>query len=112
MLNRKDSKVPNTAESHGRGHERPPATKGSKPRRRFIISSKAAHRADNRPEAPRNGQEHSKHPVKGKNGQPTAAVAPALAGTGASPVDLTETIKTLVHLAHENGHVTSLFPRG
>ena len=36
-----------------------------------------------------------------------AGVKPHVLGSApASPVDLTETIKTLLHLAHENGHIT------
>src|SRR5437762_2234889 len=36
----------------------------------------------------------------------SAGTAPATPGVPGQAVDLTETIKTLLHLAHENGHVT------
>src|SRR5260370_27399720 len=79
-------------------------TKPSHPRRRFIISAKAAGRPEVRPQESPNGSSkshaHPPHPKVGPGGQPKAPGSPP------SPVDLAETIKTLLHLAHENGHVT------
>ena len=101
MLNRKESKLSNGAESHGRGRPTPPPDK-ARPRRRFIISAKAAGRV----EAPA-------HPPHNGTGKPAVVLPKALADTkaglsGAQPsaIDLAETIKTLLHLAHENGHIT------
>ncbi len=74
-------------------------------RRRFIISSKARNVPANTPET--NGK--GKHPIVAKsaaksapNGQAEAPVSSPVQST----VDLTETIKTLVHLGQEHGYVT------
>jgi RNA polymerase primary sigma factor len=92
MLNRKDHKLPNeTAQS------RADSSKQRRPRRRFIISSRAAGRGEAA------GNEPARTPAAKKSARPEP---PPAALTTPSPVDLTETIKTLVHLAHENGHVT------
>jgi RNA polymerase primary sigma factor len=67
-----------------------------------VISSRAAGSAES--SEPRKGQHsHASRASKGRNGQPENPPVPM---TGASAIDLPETIKTLVHLAHENGHVT------
>jgi RNA polymerase primary sigma factor len=84
-------------------------------RRRFIISSKAAAaaRPDNKlPAEGRNGNSKAHHPAAKPAHLPPAQGAPGAHPPGvegapsAGPVDLAETIKTLLHLAHENGHVT------
>src|SRR5205807_2219031 len=85
------------------------AAKGRPARRRFIISPKAQSAANFR-EEPRNGSAKTHPPLPNKVGRPgrppsKPADAP-VAGVPRQPADLTETIKTLVHLAHENGHVT------
>ncbi len=97
MLNRKESKPAKASSTRGRGRPRAEA-KEVRPRRRFIISSKAAGQANASLPAPPNGASKSH----------TAGHGPASGGsTGASSgQDLTETIKTLLHLAHENGHIT------
>src|SRR6516162_1541001 len=100
MLNRKESKLSNGADKRGHDGPRPDPVKG-RPRRRFIISAKAAGRTDS-PHSPQNGT--------AKTAAPAAKALPGvkapLPGAPASPVDLAETIKTLLHLAHENGHIT------
>jgi RNA polymerase primary sigma factor len=107
MLNRKESKASNGSDS-SRAAQRPPAGKG-RPRRRFIISAKAAGRADAnaRPNhvspPPAKPAAKPATPVAGKNLPPAKAPVP---GVPPSPLDLAETIKTLLHLAQENGHVT------
>jgi RNA polymerase primary sigma factor len=104
MLNRKESKLSNGSESRGRNGQRTPATKG-RPRRRFIISARAAGRIEAPKNEPRNGSSKPHSPVlpnTPSSGQPQGVAA----GAAASAVDLAETIKTLLHLAHENGHVT------
>jgi RNA polymerase primary sigma factor len=101
MLNRKESKGSKAA-SHQRGHERAAAAKARRPRRRFIISSKAA-----ASQVRSNGHAHPHGPAPAPAHAPTPAAHPhPVAGGSASAVDLTETIKMLMHLAHENGHVT------
>jgi RNA polymerase primary sigma factor len=98
MLNRKASKPSSAAENHGHGGE--PSSK-IRPRRRFIISSKAATRAAMQAHEGRNGA--SKPTAVGPKAGPKSHAA---SNVPTSPVDLTETIKTLLHLAHENGHIT------
>ncbi len=72
-------------------------------RRRFIISSKARSATVNAPETNGKGR-HTAVPTtaKGANGHPDAPVS----SPAQSTVDLTETIKTLVHLGQEHGYVT------
>ena len=104
MLNRKPSKLVNGVDTHGRNGQRNPSGQERRPRRRFIISSKAAARADSRAQQVRHGlnKPPAIPPVKTGAG---AGQAPGGAGP-AAPADLAETIKTLLHLAHENGHIT------
>jgi RNA polymerase primary sigma factor len=100
MLNRKESKSRNEAASAG------PRTSGSKPqrpRRRFIISSKAA-RSETPHSEKQNGGGKPPLALESKPAPGTHAQAPAAQGAGAA--GLAETIKTLVHLGHENGHIT------
>jgi RNA polymerase primary sigma factor len=101
MLNRKDSKLSGRTERSSQDNERAAATKGRPPRRRFIISAKAA--GQSRELEPRNGQTKAANPAAAKT--PPATPASALLSSP-SPMDLAETIKTLMHLAHEHGHVT------
>ena len=105
MLNRKVSKAANETPKRGRGNERPAVAKEARPRRRFIISSKAAGRTETPPPEKTNGSAkvHA-HPGQAKAG--AVPGQPPVANPSASPLDLAETIKTLLHLAHENGHVT------
>src|SRR6266571_2983205 len=83
MLKRKDNKLGNVVEHNGHGDQRPGVGKTGRPRRRFIISSKAHGHVGAKAEPTRNGESKA-HPA----------------------VDLTETIKALLHLAREHGHVT------
>jgi hypothetical protein len=104
MLNRKPSKLVNGADTHGRNGQRNPSSQERRPRRRFIISAKAAGRADSRPQQVRHGL--SKPPSL-PGAKIAAGAGPLPAGaSAAAPADLAETIKTLLHLAHENGHIT------
>ena len=101
MLNRKESKLSNGADNHGRGHQRTaPAPVKGRPRRRFIISAKAAAHNDAAARPPHNGTKSGGSGAKGLESKT------AVPGTPPSPIDLAETIKTLLHLAHENGHIT------
>src|SRR6185437_1351779 len=101
MLNRKESKSSNGAVNHSRGRPKPAPAK-ARPRRRVIISAKAAGRVDASARPPQNGT--TKASVPAPNG--LAETKPATPGAPPSPIDLAETIKTLLHLAHENGHIT------
>src|SRR4051812_42642576 len=103
MLNRKE-KASHGGSNHTNGHHRRPVEKGrNPPRRRFIISPKAPLQSHTPPEQRgRPGKPDAQAAAKGKG---TPAPSPAAAIPG-QPTDLTETIKTLLHLAHENGHVT------
>src|SRR5437870_10179517 len=100
MLNRKETK------SMSRGGKRAvrartgAASKGRKHLRRFIISAKAAGQLQ--PPENRNGsaKSNSASSHAKANRQVPNVVAPA------QPVDLSETIKTLLHLNQEHGHVT------
>ena len=118
MLNRKGNKA-SGAKAHRRSEE--PAAKARPVRHRFIISSKSAMQSRARTEEnrPTNGHAkatnghsktvppqktpNAKNPQNGKNpNQPEQNPSFTLA----SSVDLTETIKTLLHLQQENGYVT------
>jgi len=101
MLNRKESKLSNGADKPGRVVQRPDPVKG-RPRRRFIISAKAAGRTDSPPHSVHNGANKGAAPVA----KVLAGGKPGTPGVPPSPVDLAETIKTLLHLAQENGHIT------
>ena len=105
MLNRKTSKLVNGADTHGRNGQRNTPSQERRPRRRFIISSKAAGRPDSRVTQVRNGLGKTAvlPAAKPGAGNPPAGTPGATPG---APIDLAETIKTLLHLAHENGHIT------
>jgi RNA polymerase primary sigma factor len=113
MLNRKGHKA-SAAKAHR--HRPEPAAKNRPIRHRFIISSKSALQSRARMEEsrtnghPKNGNGHSKaaHP-NGKAAVPGKNPVQGEQNTSfmlQSSVDLTETIKTLLHLQQENGYVT------
>jgi len=113
MVKRKATKSANAANPSQ--NQQRAAAKNQPMRRRFIISSKAAAaaRPDNKlPAEGRNGNSKAHHPAAKPAHLPPAKGAPGAHPPGvegapsAGPVDLAETIKTLLHLAHENGHVT------
>jgi RNA polymerase primary sigma factor len=104
MVKRKASKSAKRP-AKSRGSARTGPAKNRPPRRRFIISSKAAGRAGQNAPVPANG--HAKSALKPQPKAAAQAGSPPVANKpAASPLDLAETIKTLMHLAHENGHVT------
>src|SRR5260370_33308975 len=103
MLNRKANKLANGAENHGRRSER--SSSKARNRRRFIISPKAQIRPEPKPDEPRNGQVKSQTAAQAKAAYASRHDTPTPGGLGQA-VDLTETIKTLMHLAQEHGHVT------
>jgi RNA polymerase primary sigma factor len=102
MLNRKESKSANGAGSHTNGHERRHGIKPRPVRRRFIISAKAAAHPPSHSAAT---EAHRGRPAKAENGA-KATTGPVAPVTPGQTLDLTETIKTLLHLAQEHGHVT------
>ena len=98
MLKRKTT----TPKSAPRRHRQDAGTK-TVPRRRFIISSKASKSV----EANGKPKSHSATSIaeaekRLQNGHANGATPPSVQPT----VDLTETIKTLLHLAQEHGYVT------
>jgi len=99
----------NGAGNGGRAKKRVSSGEVRKPRKRFIISAKAAGQLVSPPPAPaeqiRNeeAQAHSASRAKAAYASNHEAAAPGARGQA---VDLTQTIKTLVQLAREQGHVT------
>ena len=105
MLNRKENKPAD--EAAGRSHHADQAAvdKPHRHRRRFIISSKAPG-ARSEP-ATELGAPPPLKPHPTPNSKPAHPVPDAPTAEARSlAIDLNETIKTLVHLAHEHGHVT------
>ena len=104
MLNRKESKSP--ARAGEQGHPRPRAASGkARPRHRFIISSKAAAKSLSAPERERRNGSAKPAAQEQNKSLSNNALQAATAGAG-THADLTEIVKTLLHLAHENGHIT------
>jgi RNA polymerase primary sigma factor len=117
MLNRKGNKA-SGAKAHRRSQE--PAAKPRPVRHRFIISSKSAmqsraqaeeNRAANGHAKSTNGHSKTVPPQKTANSKNPAQKNPNApeqnpSFTSSSAVDLTETIKQLLHLQQENGYVT------
>jgi RNA polymerase primary sigma factor len=105
MLNRKKT-TPNSAKRHRRQEaKRGAKAKSSPERRRFVISSSTRR---NIPKSPETGGKSRPHTATSiaeaeKRLQSSSATAPA---STQSTADLTETIKTLLHLAQEHGYVT------
>src|SRR3954453_17435466 len=112
MLNRKENKSANGAGGQNRREER---TASRANRRRFVISPKAARPqapqppvppvAKAAPDAATNGEARTNSATQAKAAYASSHQTPA-AGAPSQAVDLTETIKTLLHLAHEHGPVT------
>src|SRR6516164_2253909 len=102
MLNRKENKSSNGTTGHHRNDHRPPVSAKGRPRRRFIISAKAAgHPAPPEREV-RNGAREVRNGTAKTNAplsQPKAAPGahphpPGSPAAPGAPVDLAETIKT------------------
>jgi RNA polymerase primary sigma factor len=113
MLNRKGNKA-SAAKGPRRSQE--PAAKARPVRHRFIISSKSAMQSRAQNEERRTNGNSNPKPTNGHSKSVPAPKGPAQKApnqpeqtptfTLASSVDLTETIKTLLHLQQENGYVT------
>ena len=96
MLNRKPSK--SSAPSHRSGHK----PSGGKPyRQRFVISSRKSREHAKSHDSHRAAAKATNRKSPSTNGHAAPAAAVSVA-----PVDLQETIKTLLHLAQEHGYVT------
>jgi RNA polymerase primary sigma factor len=110
MLKRKVTTPKSASRSSSQRNAKPAAVKTAPVRRRFVISSKALKPDAQKPKAPTPAapatppsKQSAKSAVKvPTNGQ---AVTPSSSGTNTT-VDLTETIKTLLHLGQEHGYVT------
>jgi RNA polymerase primary sigma factor len=105
MLNRKTTPPNGAGRNRRRDVRRGPGTKSSPERRRFVISSHARRDISRPPEGSGKGRTHTPSTIaeaekRLQNGDPNALA------TGQSTVDLTETVKTLLHLAQEHGYVT------
>jgi RNA polymerase primary sigma factor len=101
MLNRKTA-APSASRSRPHSSDRP--AKAKPVRRRFVITSSARRNAAKAADAngqskPHAGSAAEKSPASGH----AHAAAPA---SGQTSVDLTETVKTLLHLAQEHGYIT------
>ena len=105
MVNKKENKSAKRAVHGGRPQERPASAKTHRPYRHFVISRKAHSRKPLAPPAPPQSQPKARSASQAKTAYANTHEAPA-AGKPAQVVDLTETIKTLLHLAQEHGHVT------
>jgi RNA polymerase primary sigma factor len=101
MLNRKENKPATGAEAGSCPANRAAAEDQRRHRRRFIISSKAPGlRPDPVQEAPSSPPAKAPSAMRVKPGQAQPGGTPAVA------IDFNETIKTLLHLAREHGHLT------
>jgi RNA polymerase primary sigma factor len=105
MLHRKESNSGNGAERHSRREVRPSPAKSHPQRRRFVISPKAQAHNELHSKAPAKPEAKGAAGSAAKTPPPGSQFAPPVVRTGQA-ADLTETIKTLLHLAHEHGHVT------
>ena len=105
MLNRKDSKSASRAGQRGRPRGRPATPKAPRPHRRFVISHKAHNFSKPRAAEPAPEPPKARSATQAKAAYANSHEAPKT-GKTTPTVDLTETIKTLLHLAQEHGHVT------
>ena len=105
MVNRKENKAANRAGHSDRPAGRPAADKPHRPYRRFVISRKARNHNPLPAQAPPEAQPKPDVATQAKAAYASSHGTPA-AGKPGQVVDLTETIKTLLHLSHEHGHVT------
>ena len=102
MLKRKATASKNAPRTKRSGSPNVPKLKTPPVRRRFVISSKAVKLDEVKPAPATPSPAKAPAAKQPANGQPSA---PAPAGLPTS-VDLTETIKTLLHLSQEHGYVT------
>jgi RNA polymerase primary sigma factor len=103
MLNRKTA-APSATRSRQHGSGRDANAKSTPMRRRFVITSSARRNAAKSAEANGTSPAHAASAGAGK--PPSNSPARAGATAAQSSVDLTETVKTLLHLAQEHGYIT------
>ena len=103
MLNRKGIKPADPVASHQPEGKHPPGSKASAVRRRFALSSMKRKKPVEPPANPGNNG-HVKAESKNPHKTPPVAVPGAAPVTNPlQAIDLTEAIKTLLHLAQEHG---------
>ena len=105
MLNGKDNKSAEGTGRRGRPRGKSTSAKTQRSYRRFVISRKAPNHNKSRAAEPANVT------PKARAATPAQTTHAAVPGTTAvtkplQAADMTETIKTLLHLAQEHGHVT------
>ena len=105
MLNGKDNKSAEGTGRRGRPRGKSTSAKTQRSYRRFVISRKAPNHNKSRTAEPANVT------PKARAATPAQTTHAAVPGTTAvtkplQAADMTETIKTLLHLAQEHGHVT------
>src|SRR5215475_8818775 len=105
MLNRKTTPPNGAGRNRRRDVRRGTGTKSSPERRRFVISSHSRREISRVPEGAGKGRTHTPSTIAEAEKRLQNGDVNALAASQ-STVDLTETIKTLLHLAQEHGYVT------
>jgi RNA polymerase primary sigma factor len=105
MLNRKENKPADAAEHRGRPRGRPASTKVHRSHHRFVISHKAQDQSKLHAVESPDGESKTRSATEAKTAYANNHTAPPLRRAGPA-VDLTETVKTLLHFAQEHGHVT------
>jgi RNA polymerase primary sigma factor len=105
MLNRKTTPPNGAGRNRRRDVRRGAGAKSSPERRRFVVSSNSRRDISKLPEANGKSRAHTATSIAEaeKRLQNGGATAPAATQ---STVDLTETVKTLLHLAQEHGYIT------
>src|SRR5216684_4403127 len=98
MLNRKEHKPGSGENRHSSGGRRRDSVNAHRPRRRFIISPKAHAAVLARQAEPGNGSSKTHASSHAKAGHTNGSVAVSGRVAGHPPIDLAETIKTLVQL--------------
>ena len=105
MLNRKDNKSADGAGRRGRPRGRPASNKAHRQYRHFVISRKAQSQNKLRATEPAKGTHKARSAAQIQTTHAAGPGTPA-AAKPVQAADMTETIKTLLHLAQEHGHVT------
>ena len=105
MVTRKESKSAHRAGQRGHPKGRSASVAGRRHFRRFVISHKA-HGLNRLPPNMASGSPPKARPTAQHKAPLAAGQQPPGAGKPARAADLTETIKTLLHLAQEHGFVT------
>ena len=106
MLNRKVARTSALASRNSRSTKRQSPAKSPLARRRFVLPSTKTN-TQPAPPSPAKTNGAKSEPAKAEaKAFPTSQQLTALTNPTAVPMDLTETVKTLLHLAQEHGYVT------